>query len=321
MKRSVCLLGLGLFALGVAWAVGPRPMSTPADNPLTPEKIELGRRLFYDPRLSSDGTISCASCHKPELAFSDGGKATSTGVYKQVGTRNSPTLTNVGYRTALFSEGRSPRLELQAIGPLTAADEMSIQPEELTRRLEADSFYTQAFQGVFGEAPSMRLTAYALSAFERTLVSLDSPYDRYLAGDTNALSQEAKKGLQIFMGKGGCSACHQGPDFTDDQAHNIGLPDYSDVGLARATGDSRDIGKFKTPTLRNIALTAPYMHDGSLKNLTEVVQHFGSGGKDPNLDPLMQPLKLSSSEVNQLVAFLESLTDIAFTQNPKLSSP
>lgn len=311
MKRAVAFLGLTLALLGTVWA--SRSMSIPADNPITPEKAELGRRLFYDPLLSSDQSIACASCHKPEFAFSDAGQRVSTGVYGQKGFRNSPTLINVGYRTALFAEGRSPRLELQAIGPLTAADEMGIQPEELTRRLEANPSYARAFRAVFGEAPSMKLAAYALSAFERTLIAQGSPYDRYLAGDAQALSALAREGLELFNGKAGCSRCHTGPDLTDDRPHNVGVQS-GDVGLARATGNPDDTGKFKTPTLRNIALTAPYMHDGSMGSLLEVIGFFNQGPQAANLDPQIHPLELSLPEARALEAFLQSLTDPIISQ-------
>ncbi|KIQ55595.1 cytochrome-c peroxidase [Meiothermus taiwanensis] len=301
-----------------------RSVPIPEDNPQTPAKVALGRKLFYDTRLSKDNTIACASCHKPEFAFSDGGKAVSTGIFGRKGSRNAPTLTNVGFRRHLFWEGRSPRLELQAVGPLTAHDEMGLEPEELAQRLQAIPEYAQAFREVFGEPPSLRAVTYAIAAFERTLVSYNSPFDRYQAGDDQALSPAALRGMELFFSeKGDCFHCHVGPDFTDDEPRNTALYTvYKDIGLARATGRDEDVGKFKTPTLRNVALTAPYMHDGSIRTLREVVQHYNRGG-EPNLnaDVLIRPLGLTEQEVDDLVAFLEALTDTSFTTNPALLPP
>ncbi|RIH86033.1 Cytochrome c551 peroxidase [Meiothermus luteus] len=302
-------------------ALVPRVVPIPPDNPQTPAKVELGRRLFYDPRLSLDGKVACASCHRPEFAFSDGGNPVSVGVFGREGTRNAPTLTNVAFRRRLFWEGRSPRLELQAVGPLTAHHEMGMEPEALARRLSSIPEYARAFQEVFGEPPSLKNVAFALAAFERTLLSYNSPFDRFVAGDDRALSPAALRGMELFFSeRGDCFHCHVGPEFTDDEPRNTGLYTvYPDVGLARITGRDEDVGKFKTPTLRNVALTAPYMHDGSKKTLREVMEHYNRGG-EPNLnaDPLIRPLGLSESEVDDLVAFLESLTDAQFISNPAL---
>lgn len=301
-----------------------RTLPVPDDNPQTPAKVDLGRRLFYDPRLSRDGQVACASCHKPEFAFSDGGKPVSTGIFGRKGSRNAPSLTNVGFRRHLFWEGRSPRLELQAVGPLTAHDEMGMEPEELAQRLGAIPEYARAFLEVFGEAPTLKTVTYAIAAFERTLLSYNSPFDRYQAGDDKAMSEAALRGLELFFSeKGDCFHCHVGPDFTDDEPRNTALYTvYKDIGLARATGKDEDVGKFKTPTLRNVALTAPYMHDGSIKTLRDAVQHYNQGGQ-PNLnaDALIRPLGLTDAEVDDLVAFLQSLTDESFTSNPALLPP
>ncbi len=301
-----------------------RVLPVPEDNPQTPAKVELGRRLFYDPRLSRDGKIACASCHKPEFAFSDGGKAVSSGIFGRQGSRNAPTLTNVAFRRHLFWEGRSPRLELQAVGPLTAHDEMGMEPDELAQTLGAIPEYKAAFQEVFGEPPTLKTATYAIAAFERSLLSYNSPFDRYQAGDDNAMSQAALRGMELFFGeKGDCFHCHVGPDFTDDEPRNTALYTvYKDIGLARATGKDEDVGKFKTPTLRNAALTAPYMHDGSIKTLRDVVQHYNQGGQ-PNLnaDALIRPLGLTDAEVDDLVAFLQSLTDESLTTNPAILPP
>ncbi|MDX2006264.1 MAG: cytochrome c peroxidase [Meiothermus sp.] len=316
----LALIGLGVYAVGALPAV-----PIPADNPQTPAKVELGRKLFYDTRLSSDNTVACASCHKPEFAFSDGGKAVSEGVRRQKGTRNAPTLTNVGFRQSLFWEGRTPRLELQAVGPITAHDEMDMTPEALRSRLEGIPEYRLAFARAFPREPiSLQTVAKAISAFQRTLVSFDSPYDRYVAGDDKAMSPAALRGMELFLGeKGDCFHCHVGGQFTDDQPRNTALYTvYEDVGLARATGKDEDVGKFKTPTLRNVALTAPYMHDGSIKTLREAIQHYNNGGQ-PNLnsDPLIRPLGMTDAEVEDLVEFLKALTDEGFTKNPAFLPP
>lgn len=326
MFKRVLIVVFGTAALvGGVLAVSQRPpVPIPADNPQTPAKIELGRKLFYDQRLSADNTVACASCHKPEFAFSDGGNAVSTGIGGQKGTRNAPTLTNVGYRQGLFWEGRSPRLEMQAVGPLTAHDEMGMQPDELAKKLDAIPEYARAFREVFGEAPTLKTTAYALAAFQRTLLSYNSPFDRYQAGDDKAMSEAALRGMELFFGeKGDCFHCHVGSEFTDDEPRNTGLYTvYEDIGLARSTGKDEDVGKFKTPTLRNVALTAPYMHDGSIKTLRDAVMHYNRGG-EPNLnaDALIRPLGLTDEEVDDLVAFLKSLTDQSFTTNPAYLPP
>ena len=317
---TLALLGLGVYAANAIPAV-----PIPADNLQTPSKIELGRKLFYDKRLSSDNTVACASCHKPEFAFSDGGKAVSEGVGKQKGTRNAPTLTNVGFRQSLFWEGRTPRLELQAVGPITAHDEMNMTPEALQKKLEGIPEYRQAFARAFPREPiSLQTVTKAIAAFERTLVSFNSPFDRYQAGDDNAMSKAALRGMDIFLSeKGDCFHCHVGGQFTDDQPKNTALYTvYEDIGLARATGKDEDVGKFKTPTLRNVALTAPYMHDGSIPTLREAVKHYNSGGQ-PNLnsDPLMRPLGLTEAEIDDLVEFLKALTDESFTKNPAFLPP
>ncbi len=311
--------------IGAVLAATHRPaVPIPPDNPQTPAKIELGRKLFFDQRLSADLTISCASCHKPEFAFSDGGNAVSTGVGGRRGTRNTPTLTNVGFRQGLFWEGRSTRLELQAVGPLTARIEMDMQPEVLAQRLEAIPEYARAFREVFGEAPTLKTTTFALAAFQRTLLSYNSPFDRFQAGDDLAMSEAALRGMEVFFAESGdCFHCHVGSEFTDDVPRNNALYTvYQDLGLALATGRDEDVGKFKTPTLRNIELTAPYMHDGSIKTLREVVEHYNRGG-EPNLnsDVLMRPLGLSEQQIDDLVEFLKSLTDRSFTTNPAFQPP
>jgi cytochrome c peroxidase len=296
----------------------------PADNPQTPEKIELGRRLFYDKRLSADSTISCSSCHIQAFAFSNAGNKVSTGIRGQKGTRNAPSLGNIGYRRSFFWEGGSPSLELQAMGPLTAHDEMGIGPSVLVTRLKAIPDYQNAFLSVFSDGVTMLNVTRAIASFERTIISNRSPYDRYRAGDEKALTPSALRGLELFFGeKGDCYHCHNGFNFTTETLHNTGLQKTNpDLGLARLTGKSEDAGKFKTPSLRNVALTAPYMHDGSVPTLEKALEHYNKGGEDnPNVDNLMRPLGLSKAEIADLIEFLKALTDIELTKDPRWAAP
>jgi cytochrome c peroxidase len=330
--RKWSLVGITLVGIALAASAGYvvkvpdhfPPMPIPDDNPMTVAKVELGRRLFYDKRLSSDNSVACSSCHKQEYAFSDGGHAVSTGVGGKKGVRNAPSLADVGYRDKLFWEGGAPRLETQAVGPLTNPDEMNMEPAALEAKLRAIPEYQTAFGTVFPDGVTMLNIAKALSAFERTLVSADSPWDRFREGDQNALSPAALRGMKLFFNeRGDCFHCHGGQDFTDDSLRNNALATvYEDLGLAKITGKDEDVGKFKVPTLRNVELTAPYMHDGSLKTLREVVQHYNSGGQaNLNADPLMRPLGLSDAEVDDLVEFLKALTDRNFTKDPRFGPP
>ncbi len=320
------LLGLGLAGSDYVVKVPDHfpPMPIPGDNPMSAEKVELGRKLFYDGRLSSNDKISCASCHKPEFAFSDGGKAVSEGVEGRLGTRNTPTLTNIGYRTSFFWDGNAPRLETQAVGPITAHFEMNMDPPELEKKLRAIPEYQKTFAQVFSDGLTMLNITKAISAFERTLVSSDSAWDRYREGNAKALSESALRGMDIFFTeRGDCFHCHIGHNFSDESLRNTALETvYKDIGLAKITGKDADVGFFKVPTLRNAELTAPYMHDGSIKTLREAVQHYNSGGQ-PNLnaDVLIRPLGLSDQDLDDLVEFMKSLTDKNFTTDPRYLPP
>lgn len=299
-------------------------MPIPDDNPMSAEKVELGRTLFYDGRLSSNDKIACASCHKPEFAFSDGGKALSEGVEGRLGTRNAPGLANTGYRTSFFWDGNAPRLETQAVGPITSHLEMNMDAPDLEKKLRAIPEYQKAFGQIFSDGITMLNITKAISAFERTLVSANSPWDRYREGDTKALSPSALRGMDVFFSeRGDCFHCHIGHNFTDESLRNTALETvYKDIGLAKITGKDADVGFFKVPTLRNVELTAPYMHDGSIKTIKEAVQHYNNGGQ-PNLnaDVLMRPLGLSDQDVDDLVEFMKSLTDKSFTTNPNFLPP
>lgn len=294
--------------------VGARvQLPVPADNHITRAKVELGRTLFFDTRLSRDGSLACASCHKPARAFTDG-RPTAVGVGGQVGRRNAPTLVNRAYGRSLFWDGRVRTLEEQALLPLTSPNELGNTHEEIVRRLSSSQPYRRRFAQAFGtEEVTIERVAAAIASFERTLVSGDSPFDRYRElGDSAAVSAEARRGLEIFLGRARCVLCHDGQLFTDERFHNSGVAfrdgALADSGRYIVTGRPEDLGAFKTPTLREIERTAPYMHDGSLAALEEVIEFYDRGGNgNPHLDPLLTPLSLTATEKHALVAFLRSL--------------
>ncbi len=317
-------IALSSVLVSTALAASFPAMSIPTNNPQSAAKIELGRQLFYDQRLSADNTVSCSSCHSQNFAFSNAGNAVSTGIDGQKGSRNAPSLGNVGYRKSLFWEGGSPSLELQAMGPITSHDEMGMEPEVLVKKLRAIAGYDKQFKSVFKDGVTMLNITRALASFERTLITNSSPYDRFNAGDQKAMSAAAIRGLELFFGeKGDCFHCHGGFNFTNEGLHNTGLYKvYKDEGLARITKRKEDVGKFKTPSLRNVVLTAPYMHDGSRKTLRDVLNDYNTGGQPhDNADGLMRPLELSKQDIDDLIAFLEALTDPALIKNPKFAKP
>jgi len=297
-------------------------MPVPGANPLTTAKATLGRRLFFDTILSNDGTLSCAGCHDPERAFTDG-KAVAEGAGGRRGTRNAPTLVNRGYGEAFFLDGRAASLEEQVLQPLQGANELATRVDTAVERLQADGDYRQAFQRVFGRAPDRDALAAALASYVRTIVSGNAPVDRYGFGDLDALSALEREGLRVFHDRGQCSACHGGPNFSDEQFHNTGvawrpaggsedsgpLAEPRDPGRFVVTRDPADLGAFKTPTLREVARTAPYMHDGSLATLEDVVDFYSEGGQaNPYQDRRIQPLHLGNREKAALVAFLRALS-------------
>lgn len=300
------------------------PVSFPADNVPTQEKIELGRKLFFDPILSLDSTIACASCHFPENAFSDV-KALSIGVNNGVGFRNAPPLFNLTYQPDFFRDGGIPTLELQILSPLDNPDEMHLPFQEAVERLARHPLYPNLFRKAFDRGVDGFGLVRAIASFERSLLSGNSAYDRFLQGDKSALSDDAKAGLELFQSAElKCSTCHSGIHFTDFSFANTGLKtDYSDdFGRARITLDSSDIGKFRVPSLRNVEVTAPYMHDGSLATLEAVIDHFASGGNnDPNKHPAISGFAITSTEKSQLITFLGSLTDHKFLENPDHQNP
>lgn len=293
----------------------------PEDNPFSWEKWELGKKLFYDNILSSDNSVNCASCHKIENAFSDV-TATSKGAEGADGTRNSPTLANVAYLPYFTREGGVPTLEMQILIPIQEHNEFNSNIVELSEKLNALDEYVQMSQAAFERNPDPFVITRALATFERTIVSGNSFYDQFEQhGVANAMSAQQIRGKNLFFGKANCADCHSGFNFTNNSFTNNGLYElYEDVGRYRLTLEDTDMSVFKTPTLRNIELTGPYMHDGSMHTLEEVVEHYNTGGfNHPNKSSLIVPLNLTATEIADLVSFLESLTDVEFTENVHLA--
>lgn len=263
-------------------------MPVPETNPLTAEKIALGRLLFFDARLSRDQSISCSTCHVPARAFSDA-RPIAMGVLGRTGRRNAPALVNRGYGRAFFWDGRSRSLEEQVLKPIEDQNEMDFSVIEAGARV-----------GLSGEEIS-----FALASYVRSILSGNSAFDRFVNGDRTALSEEQLRGLQVFRGKGNCTACHVGPNFSDERTHNTGVAwrtgTLSDEGAGK--------GSFKTPTLREVPRTAPYMHDGSLTTLEDVIELYDRGGnRNVSLDPEVRPLRLRPDEKHALLAFLQTLS-------------
>src|SRR5262245_45735551 len=366
-RNSLRLLVVSAFAVAALLCLAPGfsaqqppwkssiPLGLPADtwdyyvprnNPMTAAKIDLGRKLFFDPRLSADGLISCASCHDPKLAFTDG-RATASGIAGRRGARNSPTLLNAMFNTGQFWDGRANTLEDQAVQPLVNPLEMGNSSyDEVVSRLRAIPEYRAEFRSVFGSEAWIELVGLALAAYERTLVSGDAPIDRFAAGDQTAIGEAAKRGFALFRGRARCSRCHTFSDalpfFTDFNYHNTGVamnhPDFDrlsrqaytatgtdkarevidalakqeggrELGRVLVTYQVFDIGSYRTASLRNVALTAPYFHDGSAKTLVDVVRFYNGGGRQNiNRDWDLDALALAEDEQRDLVAFLESLT-------------
>ena len=267
-------------------------LPVPDSNPLTAEKITLGRKLFFDKRLSRDGSMSCASCHDPKLGFGDSRKV-AVGVGGRIGTRRAPRIINRVYGSSFFWDGRSTTLEDQVLRPISDPNEMDLQLTAAVSRTGVD-------------VESLR---DALASYVRTILSGDAPYDRYLQGDSAALSDQQRFGLKLFSGKAGCTACHVGPNLTDERFHNTGIGWTVDPGRFAVTKKPEDRGAFKTPSLREVALTPPFMHDGSLATIEEVIDFYDKGGKkNERLDDDVRELNLSSDEKTALGAFLRALS-------------
>lgn len=291
----------------------PAP-NIPEDNLMTDSRIELGKRLFFDNMLSRDSTLSCASCHIPKFAFTDR-KKKGIGIRGQEVSRNTPTLTNVAYQDKFLLDGLNPSLEAQVNIPIHETKEFDFSVILVAERMKKSDEYVQLSFDAYGEEPSPRVLTKAIAAYERTLISGNSPYDKYFfQGITNALSVSEKRGMEIFNNKLYCTECHVGFNFTNGSLTNNGLyENYADTGRMRLFGMEKDRAIFKVPTLRNIAVTYPYMHDGSLASLDEVIKHYSLGGKKhQNKSEIIQPFDLSEVERKDLIAFLEALTDKDF---------
>ncbi|MCU0224937.1 MAG: c-type cytochrome [Acidobacteria bacterium] len=359
------LPALAAGAAGGGPALGLPPVPVPAHNPQTEAKVALGKKLFHDKRFSSTGEVACANCHDATKAFTDSPLAVSEGIRKLNGTRNAPTVINAAYMKTQFWDGRSPDLEDQALHPFLNPVEMGLKNHDpILKIVRKDKDYAGAFQEVFGkrgDAITMKEVTQAIAAFERTIVSGNSPFDRWhFGGEANALTESQKRGFDLFVNKGRCVSCHRVEQtqavFTDGRFHNVGVGinaiQDDAPGLAkeflkaqatlaevdvRVLSDKRtselgrfavsrgfdDLGSFKTPTLRNIAVTAPYMHDGSLKTLREVIVHYNNGGVtkagervNDFLSGGIRPLELTDPEIDDLVAFMEALTSPEFAPAP-----
>lgn len=287
------------------------PPADPPDSPATPGRIALGKRLFTDKRMSADGSIACASCHQSRHAFASG-SATAIGLRGRKMSRNVPTLLNVGYRSPIFWDGRANTLEEVTLRALQHPAVIDMTPDELVERLRSIPEYVSLFRQEFGEPPTIGAFAMALAAYQRGFVSDDTPFDRFATGDGSAISQSARRGWDVFCNKANCITCHAGPDFTDEEFRSIGIgwdgASFRDSGRGKITGKPEHAGKFRVPPLRELRWTAPYMHDGSLKSLGDVVDYYDRGGTEGASTDLKGPLKLSGGEKTDLVAFLESLS-------------
>ena len=379
MKRTLfgLLVAAGLAATAVLAAdaatakppLGLPPVPIPADNPQTPEKVALGKKLFDDKRFSSTGEVSCATCHDEKKAFTDSPLRTSEGIKKGgkalTGTRNAPTVVNAAYFAAQFWDGRSPSLEDQSQHPFVNPVEMGLKDHQpILKIVRSDPEYVKAFEQVFGKKGpqvTMKEVKQAIGAFERTQVAGDSPFDRYFyGGESGALTDAQKRGFDLYVNKGRCVSCHVIEQtqalFTDNRFHNVGVgindiqkdvpalageflqakatlaevdvkvlgdKRTSELGRFAISRDFEGLGAFKTPTLRNVAVTAPYMHDGSLATLKDVVVHYNNGGVTKEGDPVndflsggIRPLSLTDQEIDDLVSFMEALTSPEFASLP-----
>lgn len=304
---------------------GPRRARIPASpksNPSSAAKVALGKLLFFEKRMSLDGTVSCATCHDPKKGWTDQ-RPTAIGVRQQLGHRNTPTVLNAAYHETQFWDGRAHTMEDQAKEPIANPKEMGLTHEEAVAKIAAIKGYGPYFKAAFGDsAVSIERIVQAVGSFQRTVLTGNSSYDRYTAGNRAALKQDALRGLALFNGKAGCVSCHSGPDFSDGRFHNVGAGmqrRVQDLGRYDVTKRDEDRGSFRTPILRNLSDTFPYMHDGSLATLEEVIDFFDRGGQaNPWLSPGLKPLGLSTQEKKELLAFLAALNgDKALVDEPK----
>ncbi len=294
--------------------IGPLPTSVPipSTNLNYAAKVELGKQLYFDGRLSKNGAIACAFCHNPGTGWADP-RQTSIGIGGGLGGRQAPTVLNTAFNHLQFWDGRARSLEEQAIGPIHNPIEMGETHEHVVAKLNKIKGYREQFRAVFGTDVNLQGIAEAIAAYERTVISTNSPFDKYLGGDRTAMNEAAVRGMALFKDKARCILCHSGSNFTDNQFHNLGVPQVGpmkeDLGRFYVTKAEKDKGAFKTPTLRSITETAPYMHDGAFKTLEEVVDFLNNGGgAHPNLSAMVKPLNLTTDEKTDLIAFLQALT-------------
>lgn len=302
--------------------IGFPEMQIPSDNQFTGERWLLGKKLFYDPVLSIDGTISCGTCHKPSLGFADSTKF-SDGVFRRAGTRNSPSLANVGFQPYFLREGSIPSLEMQVLVPIQEENEFNHNIVDIAANLDTIPLYVSMSLSAYARRPDAFVITRALATFQRSLISGNSSFDKYHYQNKNrALTASQKRGLDLFFSsRTNCSSCHGGFNFTNYGFENNGLDTlYSDLGRMRFTGLEADRALFKVPSLRNVGLTSPYMHNGKFKNLEEVINHYNKGGEAHiNKSDLLHPLKLKEQEKKDLIEFLKSLTDYEFIENENFS--
>lgn len=291
----------------IAKFVQPGDIPVPEDNPMSEEKVELGKMLFYDPRLSGDNDRSCATCHAPALGWGDGRSLFQT-IDGEDGPRHSPTIINAAYFKSLFWDGRADSLKEQVLGPISSPIEMNQNLDDLAEELKAVDGYPELFEEAFGEDITIENIAKAIAAFERTIVMNDTRFNEFLDGDYDAMTEQEIHGMELFAGKARCISCHNGPAFSDHLFHNVGI-ESDDEGRKEVTGLNADDGAFRTPGLYGIAHHPPYMHDGSLETLEEVIDFYDRGGDDhPNKSPIIHELNLSDEEKEALLAFLHVLS-------------
>lgn len=317
LRKAIVALALAVLAVPAALASAdlkkdfsrPKEVPFPAENPYTPEKAALGKALYFDPRLSGPQNMNCASCHNPSFGWEVPVK-TPVGAQNVALARQAPTVLNTAWRHVFFWDGRAATAEEQAKGPIEAPAEMDLPLPDAVARLEAIPAYDEWFEKVFpGEGITPDTIVAAIATFERTVVASYAPFDAWVDGDEKAISDSAKRGFEVFTGKGKCATCHVGWDFTDNLFHDIGTTKY-DAGRGRIDfDDPHALYAFKTPSLRDTGQRAPYMHSGEFPTLRSVIEHYVEGGFDrPSRSPLMGPVDLSAQDIDDLIEFLNALT-------------
>jgi cytochrome c peroxidase len=310
VTSSLAIVNLSATSDMSKWIM-PKKVPAPADNITTPQRVELGKLLYFDARLSKSGQVSCATCHDPDKGWSDN-QPKAVGVFGRVGPRNSPTVLNTAFQNRQFWDGRARSLEEQAVGPMQAGVEMDMKLEDVLKIVKANKGYVSMFKEAYpNDKLSIDTVAKAIAVFERTVISQESPFDLYVKGNQNAISADAAMGFNLFIGKAHCAECHDGFNFTDGSFHNIGLGD-DDIGRQKLKMKRKAWSHaFKTPTLRDITKSGPYFHDGSVQTLQEAVAICGNGGRYPNkygTSDVIKNRNLNGQDIDKITAFLKSLT-------------